>query len=235
MDEQGLAAARAGTMARQASVERRTNETAVRARLCLAEGNSRIETGIGFLDHMIHQLVFHAGWSLELDCSGDLPVDDHHSAEDCALVLGQCLKQALRPTRVPASDKASGESSSQAASRIERFGSAYAPMDESLARAVVDFSGRPGSVVRLGTVRERIGQLACENLVHFVRSFAQSAGATIHVEVLYGDNDHHKAEAAFKALALALRCAVACRPAESATAGPAGYSGGMAASTKGVQ
>ncbi|MBU1081853.1 MAG: imidazoleglycerol-phosphate dehydratase, partial [Spirochaetes bacterium] len=120
-----------------------------------------------------------------------LVVDDHHSAEDCALALGEALRRAL-------GDRAG----------VRRFGYAYAPLDESLARAVVDLSGRPCAVVDLGLAREAIGGLACENVAHVVSSLAAAAMATVHLDVLRGSNDHHRAEAAFKALALALREAV---------------------------
>ncbi len=176
---------------RSAIVERATRETRVRVELTLAPGPIDVKTGIGFLDHMLTSLAFHGGLSLVLSCQGDLEVDDHHSAEDCALALGTALRQAL-------GDKAG----------IRRFGSAYAPLDEALARAVIDLSGRPCAVVELGLTRESIGALACENITHFVTSLANAAMATIHLDVLRGSNDHHRAEAAFKALALALREAI---------------------------
>lgn len=178
--------------ARSAIVERATKETRVRVELTLAPGPVEVKTGIGFLDHMLTSLAFHGGLSLVLRCEGDLEVDDHHSAEDCALALGAALRQAL-------GDKAG----------IRRFGSAYAPLDEALARAVIDLSGRPCAVVDLGLTRESIGALSCENIPHIVTSLANAAMATIHLDVLRGTNDHHRAEAAFKALALALREAIA--------------------------
>jgi len=176
---------------RTATVERKTKETDVRVSLTLAPGAIKVNTGIGFLDHLLSSLAFHGGMSLSLTCAGDLEVDDHHSAEDCALALGAAFAQAL-------GDKAG----------IRRFGSRYAPLDESLARAVVDLSGRPFAFVDLGLTREAVGSLACENITHVVSSFANAAIATIHLDVLRGQNDHHRAEAAFKALALALRDAV---------------------------
>jgi imidazoleglycerol phosphate dehydratase HisB len=173
---------------RTAVVERITKETTVRVELDLSLGAIEVHTGIGFLDHMLTSLAFHGGMSLSLSCKGDLEVDDHHSAEDCALALGAALGQAL-------GDKAG----------IRRFGSRYAPLDESLARAVVDLSGRPYAFVELGLVRESLGGLACENIQHFVTSLANAAMMTVHLDVIRGQNDHHRAEAAFKALALALR------------------------------
>ena len=173
--------------------ERSTKETTIRCRLNLdGIGEIAVATGIGFLDHMLTALAFHAGWDLELQCSGDLEVDDHHTAEDCALALGEALDAAL-------GDRAG----------IVRFGSAYAPLDEALARTVVDLSGRPWPQVELGLTREKLGELACENIGHVLRSLAMSARCALHVDVLRGDNDHHRAEAAFKATALALRQATA--------------------------
>jgi imidazoleglycerol phosphate dehydratase HisB len=173
--------------------ERSTKETTIRCRLNLdGIGETAVATGIGFLDHMLTALAFHAGWDLELQCSGDLEVDDHHTAEDCALALGEALDAAL-------GDRAG----------IVRFGSAYAPLDEALARTVVDLSGRPWPQVELGLTREKLGELACENIGHVLRSLAMSARCALHVDVLRGDNDHHRAEAAFKATALALRQATA--------------------------
>ena len=176
---------------RRARVTRETRETRVEAELTLAPGESSIDTGIPFLDHMLDSLCRHGGFTLRLKAEGDLAIDDHHSAEDCALVLGQAFDEALGDRR-----------------GIARFGHGYAPLDEALARAVVDLSGRPFSHVDLGLRRERLGTLACENLTHVLASFAVAARATLHVELIRGENDHHRAEAAYKALALALRMAV---------------------------
>jgi imidazoleglycerol-phosphate dehydratase len=178
--------------AREAKVARETLETRVALTLALdGSGQSRIASGIGFLDHMLTALARHARFDLELSCSGDLEVDDHHTVEDCALALGQALDQAVGDKR-----------------GIARFGSAFAPLDEALARAVVDLSGRPCAVVDLGLEREALGQLACENIPHFFTSLATTARMALHLDVLRGANDHHRAEAAFKATALALRQAV---------------------------
>ncbi|PPJ50422.1 hypothetical protein CBER1_05545 [Cercospora berteroae] len=149
-----------------------------------------VSTGIGFLDHMLHALAKHAGWSLRLKTVGDLHIDDHHTAEDTCIALGQAFKQALGTI-----------------TGLARFGSAYAPLDEALSRAVVDLSNRPYSVIDLGTKREKIGDLSCEMLPHCLESFALHAGITMHVDCLRGNNDHHRAESAFKALAVALRFA----------------------------
>ena len=195
-------------------VKRASKETDIACELRLAPGALSITTGVGFLDHMVTSLAYHAGWSLSLSCRGDLAVDDHHSAEDCAIVLGAALREALAG-RGP----------------IRRFGAAFAPLDEALARAVVDVSGRPFCDVSLQLRREMVGDLAAENVEHFLASFAANAGITLHVDVLKGENDHHKAEAAFKALALALREALASMPAPGAAA--AGAAGAGTASTKG--
>lgn len=178
---------------RIATYTRRTRETSVDLRLGLdGRGEISVATGIGFLDHLLTALAFHARFDLALTCTGDLEVDDHHTAEDCALALGAALREAL-------GDRVG----------VVRFGAMYAPLDEALARAVVDLSGRPYARVALGLTRERLGALACENIVHVLQSFATAAAITLHVDVLEGSNDHHRAEAAFKATALALRQAVA--------------------------
>ena len=177
---------------REAVIDRRTKETEISVRLNLdGTGATQVATGIGFLDHLLDALAKHARFDLELSCKGDLLIDDHHTAEDCGLTLGAALQQALGP-RVG----------------IRRFGYAYAPLDEALARAVVDISGRPFADVNLGLTRERLGELSCENIPHVLSSLASTAGLTLHVDVLKGENDHHRAEAAFKAVALALRAAM---------------------------
>ncbi|MFZ4429162.1 MAG: imidazoleglycerol-phosphate dehydratase HisB [Phycisphaerales bacterium] len=179
--------------ARTASITRTTGETNVVAIVNLdGRGDAAISTGIGFLDHLLTSLSRHSRIDISLTCEGDLDVDDHHSAEDCALALGQAIDLALGERR-----------------GFARFGHAYAPLDEALARVVVDVSGRPCAVVDLGLRREAIGGLACENIPHVITSLATTLRAAIHVDVLRGRNDHHRAEAAFKALALALRSAVA--------------------------
>jgi imidazoleglycerol-phosphate dehydratase len=178
---------------RRADVTRATRETEIALVLALdGEGRTAVASGIGFLDHLLTSLAFHARFDLELTCRGDLQVDDHHTAEDCALALGEALDRALGDRR-----------------GIARFGSAYAPLDDALARAVVDLSGRPFAAVDLGLVRPAIGGLAGENVAHVLSSLASAARATLHVDLLRGTNDHHRAEAAFKATALALRAAVA--------------------------
>jgi imidazoleglycerol phosphate dehydratase HisB len=178
---------------RIATIARATNETRISGRLRLdGSGEATISSGLGFLDHMLDSLARHARLDLELTCDGDLQVDDHHSVEDCAIALGSALREALGEKR-----------------GVRRFGSAFAPLDEALARAVVDLSGRPYADVDLGLRREMLGDVASENLDHFFRSLAAEARITLHVDVLKGRNDHHRIEAAFKATALALREAIA--------------------------
>ncbi len=175
------------------AIARKTTETDINGQLVLrGTGAAEVSTGLGFLDHMLTALARHGHIDLTLSCVGDLEVDDHHTSEDCALALGAAIDTALGDRR-----------------GIRRFGHAYAPLDEALARAVIDLSGRPHAEVDLGLSRKAVGEWACENIDHFFRSFAVATRSTLHVDVLRGDNDHHRAEAAFKALALALRTAVA--------------------------
>ena len=174
---------------RTACITRATGETSIRMTLDLdGTGKTAVKTGIGFLDHLLDSLSRHARFDLMLTGEGDLQVDDHHTAEDCGLALGEALDRALGERR-----------------GVNRFGWALAPLDEALARAVVDLSGRPFADIALDLQRETIGELACENIPHVLRSLATAARITLHVDVLKGDNDHHRAEAAFKATALALR------------------------------
>ncbi len=176
---------------RTASLTRRTNETNVAVTLDLdGTGISRITTGIGFFDHMLAQLARHSRLDLDIHCDGDLDIDDHHTVEDVGITLGQTLAEAL-------GDKAG----------IARFGHAYAPLDEALARAVVDVSGRPYLVYDVDNPRERIGTFAVEMAEHFWRSLAFNAGLTLHIALLYGRNQHHILEATFKAAARALGAA----------------------------
>jgi imidazoleglycerol phosphate dehydratase HisB len=177
---------------REAKLQRRTKETEISASLCLdGTGVSNVSTGIGFLDHMLDALTKHSRIDLDLVCSGDLIVDDHHTAEDCAIVLGQLFREALGDRR-----------------GIKRFADACVPLDEALARATIDFSGRPSPNISLDLRREFLGAIATENLTHFLQSFALEGRFALHVDVLKGDNDHHKVEAAFKAVARALRAAI---------------------------
>lgn len=174
---------------RIAKSSRTTKETQIQVSVNLdGTGESEISTGLGFLDHMLDALARHSGIDIALKCQGDLVIDDHHSIEDCALVLGKAIDEGL-------GDRAG----------IARFASVYAPLDESLVRVVIDFSSRSFASVELGFVREKIGQVATENITHFFISLSNSMRATLHIDLIRGMNDHHKAEAAFKAFALALR------------------------------
>ena len=181
------------TSPRRATLTRKTSETDINISVNLdGTGTSQASTGLGFLDHMLDALAKHARIDLAVTCKGDLHVDDHHSAEDCALALGQAIDQALGERR-----------------GITRFASAYAPMDESLCRCVLDLSGRPWSVMHLGFTRETLGDIATENITHFFASLAIACRMNLHLDLIRGENDYHKAEAAFKSLALALRQAIA--------------------------
>lgn len=176
---------------RRGGFTRKTRETDVEVDLVIdGTGTAEVSTGIGFLDHMLSALAKHARFDLTVRCQGDLETGTHHTSEDVALGIGSALDAAL------------GDRSG-----IRRFGHAYAPLDEALVRAVVDLSGRPCPVVHLGLRRERIGTLPCEDIVHVLQSLAIAGRMSLHVDVLRGDNDHHRAEAAFKACALALRAA----------------------------
>ncbi len=183
-------------MGRAAKLERNTKETKIKLSLDLdGTGNADIQTGVGFFDHMLTHIAFHGRFDLSVRAQGDLEVDSHHTVEDVGICLGAALKQAL-------GDKAG----------ITRFGSAFVPMDESLAQVVLDLSNRPLMSFKAekipGTVGAFDGQLAEE----FWRALANSAGITLHVILHYGTNDHHLLEAAFKALGRALKQAVAIDP-----------------------
>jgi len=178
--------------ARRTTLSRRTRETGIELELNLdGSGRLDIRTGLGFWDHMLTALAFHAGWDLSLQCDGDLDVDDHHTVEDCALAVGQAVREAVGDEPVA------------------RFGDARIPMDEALAEAAVDYSGRPCAVIELGLERPAIGAVATENLEHALQSLATAAAFTLHVAVPRGRNDHHRAEAAFKAVGRSLRQALA--------------------------
>ena len=184
------------TQQRWARVERRTQETEVTVTLALdGSGHYEVDTGVGFLDHMLAQLALHGLFDLEVQAQGDLEVDEHHTVEDVAIALGQALDKALGDRR-----------------GIVRMGHAYAPLDESLARVVVDLSGRPYAVVAVDFAGPRIGALDSDLIVHFLETLAHHGRMALHAQVLYGRNDHHKAEALFKALGRALDMATAVDP-----------------------
>lgn len=175
---------------RKADITRKTKETVISASLNLDGGEVKIKTGIGFLDHMLTALGVHGGFGLTLAAKGDLEVDGHHTAEDVGIVLGKAFCEAL-------GDKGG----------IMRYGSAFIPMDEALGFCAVDISGRPFLVFNAEFVNEKIGELDTCLIEEFMRAFAFNAGITLHLRCEYGKNDHHKAEALFKALAYALKTA----------------------------
>jgi imidazoleglycerol-phosphate dehydratase len=182
--------------ARRARVERKTRETDVVLVLDLdGEGRARARTGIGFLDHMLASLAAHARFDLDVRCRGDLHVDAHHSVEDVGIALGQALKQALGDKR-----------------GIARFGHAYVPLDEALARAVVDLSGRPWLHFEARFRAQRVGDLPTELLEDFFRALVDHGRFDLHLDLVRGRNAHHGAEALFKATARALAAAVALDP-----------------------
>ncbi len=179
-------------MSRTASVSRETKETKVRLNLDLdGSGHATIATGVGFFDHLLEAFAHHSMIDLELETNGDLQVDEHHTVEDTALVLGTAIAEAL------------GDRSG-----IQRFGNAVIPMDEAVAQAAVDVGGRPYAVIDLAFTTERIGRLGTQMIPHVVEALARTAGMTVHLTA-EGGNDHHIAEAAFKALARSIRAAVA--------------------------
>ncbi len=175
-------------MSRTAKINRKTKETDITALLLLDGGEVKIDTGIGFLDHMLTALAVHGGFGLLLDAKGDLHVDGHHTAEDVGIVLGKAFGEAL-------GDK----------SGIMRYGSAFIPMDESLGFCAVDVSGRSYLVLNAEFKNERVGEFDTCLVEEFMRAFAFNAGITLHLRVEYGSNDHHKIEALFKAMAYALK------------------------------
>ena len=179
-------------MNRTAEITRKTRETDIKIKLDLDKsGEVSIDTGIGFLDHMLTALAVHGGSSLSVKCVGDLNVDGHHTTEDIGIVLGMAFREAL-------GDK----------SGIMRYGSAFIPMDESLAFCSLDISARPFLVFNAQFTNERVGEFDTCLTEEFMRSFAFNAGITLHLRVEYGSNDHHKIEALFKVLAYALKAAV---------------------------
>lgn len=179
-------------MKRVAQTQRDTKETKIYANMNLdGVGNSDVSTGIGFFDHMLTLLAFHAKIDLVVQANGDLNVCDHHLIEDTGIVLGKLVNEALNEKR-----------------GIERYGNARVPMDETLACVDLDISGRSYLVYNCELKRDMIGSYSCEMTSEFLRAFAFNANLTLHVNVAYGENDHHKVEAIFKALGKALRQAI---------------------------
>ncbi|MGB3807743.1 MAG: imidazoleglycerol-phosphate dehydratase HisB [Erythrobacter sp.] len=177
---------------RTGRIERNTAETKIAIKVDLdGSGQYDVSTGIGFLDHMVEQFSKHSLIDVSMTVEGDLQVDQHHTTEDSAIALGQALAQAL-------GDKAG----------IARYGHAYSPMDETLARVALDISGRPYLVWHAGFSQEKLGEWDTELIEHWFHSVAQSAGLTLHVELLYGSNNHHICESIYKGFARAMRIAV---------------------------
>ena len=186
-------------MKRQASIERSTSETKIKAIVDLdGTGAYEVATGIGFLDHMLAQLARHSLIDITLKADGDLHIDFHHTTEDCGIVLGQAFASAL-------GDKAG----------IARYASVYLPMDETLTRVAVDVSGRPYLIWKVGFPTAKVGDMDTELFREWFHAFAQNCGITLHVETLYGGNSHHIAETCFKGLARALREAFAIDPRQA--------------------
>lgn len=184
---------------RTASIKRQTKETDISVTLTLdGKGEADIWTGVGFFDHMLTALCVHGGFDLSVSVSGDLNVDCHHTVEDTGIVLGQAFKEAL---------KNSGP--------ICRYGSAFIPMDEALGFAALDISNRPYLVFSCDFKADKIGDMDTQMVEEFMRAFAFQAGITLHLKAEYGANDHHKAEALFKALAHSLKAAVVLKDGET--------------------
>ena len=177
---------------RTGRIARKTQETDILVELNLdGSGQYQVATGIGFLDHMIEQFSRHSAIDLVCRVEGDLHVDQHHTTEDSAIAIGQAIAHALGEKR-----------------GIVRYGSAYSPMDETLARVALDISGRPFLVWKAGFSQSRLGEMDTELIEHWFHSVAQAAGITLHVELLYGQNNHHVCEAIYKGFARAMRQAV---------------------------
>jgi len=189
-------------------IERDTAETRIRVAVNLdGTGKYDVHTGIGFLDHMVEQFSRHSLIDVEMRVDGDLHVDQHHTTEDSAIALGQAIADAL-------GDKGG----------IARYGQAYSPMDETLARVALDISGRPYCVWRAGFSQTKLGEWDTELIEHWFQSVSQTAGITLHIELLYGSNNHHICEAIYKGFARAMRQAVEIDPRK----------GGAVPSTKGI-
>lgn len=182
---------------RQAHITRNTKETKISASVNLdGTGVSTISTGIGFFDHMLEQLARHGLFDIDIKCDGDLHIDYHHTVEDTGITLGQAIKEAL-------GDKKG----------IRRYGHSYVPMDEALSRVALDISNRPYLVWKVDFTIDRLGeQMETELFQEFFNAFAQAAGITLHVENLYAENNHHRIESVFKALAKSLRMATEIDP-----------------------
>ena len=181
---------------RKATVERNTNETKITASVDLdGTGTYTVATGIGFLDHMLEQLSRHSLIDLDVRADGDLHIDFHHTTEDTGIAIGEAFAQALGDRK-----------------GIARFGSAMSPMDETLTRIALDASNRPYLVWKVDFARDKVGDMDTELFKEWFQAFGQAAGLTLHIECLYGDNNHHIVESCFKGLARALRQAIEIDP-----------------------
>ena len=181
---------------RTATINRSTAETRIEVTVNLdGTGLYDIETGVGFFDHMLEQLSRHSLIDLHVRTQGDLHIDQHHTVEDTGIAIGEAVAKALADKR-----------------GIRRYGDALSPMDETLTRVALDISGRPWLVWKTAFSQKRLGEMDTELFQHWFHSFAQAAGITLHIETLYGENNHHIAESAFKGLARALRIAVEIDP-----------------------
>lgn len=184
---------------RTATIARKTSETSIDVTVNLdGTGIYDVSTGVGFFDHMLEQLSRHSLIDLTVRTQGDLHIDAHHTVEDTGIAIGEAFAKALGDKR-----------------GIRRYGDALSPMDETLTRVALDISGRPWLVWKSGFTMQRLGELDTELIEHWFHSFAQTAGLTLHVETLYGSNNHHIVESAFKGLARALRTAVEIDPRKS--------------------
>jgi imidazoleglycerol-phosphate dehydratase len=184
---------------RRANVKRSTSETDIAVTVDLdGTGVAEIKTGIGFFDHMLEQIARHSLMDISVTAKGDLHVDQHHTVEDVGIALGSAVRQALGDMR-----------------GIARYADIHLPMDEAMTRAAIDVSGRPHLVWKVNLTRVKIGEFETELVREFFQAFAQNAGVTLHIENLYGRNNHHIVETCFKALARALRAAVAIDPREA--------------------
>lgn len=174
---------------RSYKIERNTLETQILVEINLdGTGKAEIDTGVGFFDHMLTLMAFHGKFDMKVKCNGDIYVDDHHTIEDIGIALGECVKQALGDKR-----------------GIRRYSTVFIPMDEALARTSIDVSNRPYLVFNADFTDERVGNMATQMVKEFFRAFVNESRVTLHINLLYGENDHHKIEAIFKSFARALK------------------------------
>lgn len=177
---------------RSYKIERNTLETQIVVEIDLeGTGKAEIDTGVGFFDHMLTLMAFHGKFDMKVKCSGDTYVDDHHTIEDIGIALGECVKQALGDRR-----------------GIKRYSTVFIPMDEALAQTSIDVSNRPYLVFNAEFIDERVGNMATQMVKEFFRAFVNESRVTLHINLLYGENDHHKIEAIFKSFARALKDAI---------------------------